>query len=411
MESLCEPGTQPTSFALTEHQRRGAGPDPRLDPLTRMAAQLFAVPVAFISIIDDRWQWFKSAIGLRFDRLPKNAWPCAHTILQPDRPLIVKDVMSDPRFADCMLQVDREPMRFYAGIALCTSRRHAIGTIGVADRRPRIVSRKNIASLVELARIAENFVDLDADREEARYAAIHDDLTNLPNRAFFRRAAEAAVREARQCAVLYLDLDGFKAINDGWGHAVGDAVLREVALRLSASVRATDLSARIGGDEFAVLMPGVSTLSDIESVAERIVRRLEAPIWLCDLHLSVRASIGIARAPDDAGDAARLVEYADIALYAAKNAGRGRFCYYHDCQPHQVIAAETGEPCKTSILATPDPQSVIETSRRRLAMLWSHRAESQALCHSGALAVRESRARLAQAPPAWSGGEAALRSS
>lgn len=403
MGSLHEPGTQPTSSSFAEHYLQASRPDCRLDPLTRIAAQLFAVPVAFISIIDDRWQWFRSAIGLPFDRIPKTASACAYTILQPGRPLIVEDAAADPRFADSMLRVGSEPVGFYAGIALCTSRGDAIGTIGVADRCPRAVRRNEIASLVELARVAESFADLEADREEARRAAIHDDLTQLPNRAFFRRATEAAVREARQCAMLYLDLDGFKAINDSWGHAVGDAVLRETASRLLASVRASDMLARIGGDEFAVLMHGAFTLSDIESVAQRIVRCLEAPFWLGDLQLSVRTSIGIARAPEDAGDAARLVEYADTA--------RDCFCYYHECQPDRTIAAGADEIFKPATLGATDIHSLVDSIRRRLAAHWDHRAGLQALYQSSALAVRESRARLAQASPPWSGAPSALRSS
>jgi diguanylate cyclase (GGDEF)-like protein len=391
-----EPGAQRSSFTFAEHHLRAARPDPRLDPLTRIAAQLFAVPVAFISIIDDSWQSFKSAVGLPFDRIPKTASPCAYTIRQSGRPLVVEDARADPRFAGCMLQAGSEPVRFYAGIALCTSRGHAIGTIGVADRCPRVVSRKEIANLVELGRLAESFADLDADREEARHAAIHDDLTQLPNRAFFTRATEAAVREARRCAVLYLDLDGFKAINDRWGHGVGDTVLRETASRLAASVRASDVLARIGGDEFAVLMHGAFMLNDIESVAQRIVRCLEAPFWLGDLHLSVRTSIGIARAPEDAGDAARLVEYADTALYAAKYAGRGCFCYYHECQPDRIIAVRADGLFNSAANATTDIHSVVESIRRRLARHWDHRAGLQALYQSSTLAVRESRARLAQ---------------
>ncbi len=168
-----------------------------------------------------------------------------------------------------------------------------------------------------------------ADRRRLHSVAAHhesqaltDSLTDLPNRTALRRRVESALsRPGSRGALLFLDLDRFKPVNDSLGHQAGDALLQQVARRLEGTVRDGDLAARVGGDEFAVFLPRAQ---DAASVADRILRSIEAP-FLVEGHLvTIGVSIGIAECPLDGTGYASLLQSADAALYRAKGAGRGR---------------------------------------------------------------------------------------
>lgn len=167
-------------------------------------------------------------------------------------------------------------------------------------------------------------------RQELDYLARHDPLTSLVNRNEFTNALAAAVSTGGRgkTAVLCLDLDEFKAINDGHGHDVGDAVLRVVAQRLRGVLRADATVARLGGDEFAVLVP-VQGAEEAGAVADRLIDTLTRPFSVRELLFRVGISIGIALAPDDGGDSETLYRNADLALYRAKAAGRGTWRLYN----------------------------------------------------------------------------------
>jgi len=160
------------------------------------------------------------------------------------------------------------------------------------------------------------------DEERIRFAAHHDALTGLINRAMFMECLEAEVSLARRtgigCAVLYLDLDGFKPINDQHGHAVGDQVLVGVADALRGVSREADFVARLGGDEFAVLQRGVQGREQARQLAQRVQQALAVPQVVESLHLQVGASIGVALCPDDGDQAEALLRQADLAMYARK---------------------------------------------------------------------------------------------
>lgn len=163
------------------------------------------------------------------------------------------------------------------------------------------------------------------------HMARHDALTDLPNRVQLQERLGQALAHARRgtgFAVMFLDLDHFKDVNDTLGHAVGDALLKEVALRLRRCVRETDLFARLGGDEFAVLQQPTSSASDVDALAQRIINVFQHPFVLENNEVTISTSIGITIAPDHGLDANSLLKNADLALYEAKAEGRGAFRYF-----------------------------------------------------------------------------------
>ncbi len=162
-------------------------------------------------------------------------------------------------------------------------------------------------------------------KERLAHEARHDPLTGLANRSLFAQRVEAALaRDDTAPAVMFLDLDDFKGVNDTLGHAAGDALLVGVAARLRAALREDDLAARLGGDEFAVLLEHAPTAVEAERAAERILGALVAPLRVGQRPVRVRASIGVALASSGAGSAGELLRNADLAMYAAKAGGRSR---------------------------------------------------------------------------------------
>lgn len=179
------------------------------------------------------------------------------------------------------------------------------------------------------------FRDVGAARAEAArmsHLARHDFLTDLPNRVLFgdRLAAALALgrRHGRCGAVMFLDIDGFKAINDGLGHALGDELLQSVAGRLLTCVRQSDTVCRQGGDEFLILLPEIERASDAAISAETILLALATPHRLHGTQLTMSASIGISIYPDDGNEAAALIHCADTAMYDAKQRGGNDYRYF-----------------------------------------------------------------------------------
>jgi diguanylate cyclase (GGDEF)-like protein len=166
----------------------------------------------------------------------------------------------------------------------------------------------------------------EAMTEELRHMAQHDPLTDLPNRALFNdRLSQELARARRQngrLAMVFLDLDHFKSINDNYGHDVGDQVLRRVARQLQACVRASDTVGRIGGDEFVVLLAQLSESDSVLALAGELRESLRQPFKVDGHELSISCSIGVAVYPEDGTDAEGLTKGADDAMYRAKEAGR-----------------------------------------------------------------------------------------
>ena len=182
-----------------------------------------------------------------------------------------------------------------------------------------------------------------AFERQLSHQAFHDTLTGLPNRALFLNRVEHALdgngRKEQQLAVLFLDIDDFKTVNDSHGHAAGDELLRETARRLSSCIRAADSAARLGGDEFAILLGDVRDELEAAEVAERIKLALGAPFSLEGKELSVRASIGVVLDSDGrrAPDAEHLMRNADTAMYLAKERGKNRYQVFEAAMHETVL--------------------------------------------------------------------------
>jgi Amt family ammonium transporter len=201
------------------------------------------------------------------------------------------------------------------------------GLLDVAlEARPLVVNGEQAGYVLAFRDIGER------KRTEARlqHDALHDPLTGLPNRALFLdRLSLAFTHRARSrgqnCGVLFLDLDRFKEINDTLGHAAGDELLKAVAERLRGALRPQDTAARLGGDEFAILVENILSVSDMEIVANRVLRAMEREFEVCGRTIHAGASIGVAMAGPDHAAPELLIRDADFAMYRAKQDGGGRF--------------------------------------------------------------------------------------
>ena len=180
--------------------------------------------------------------------------------------------------------------------------------------------------------IAHNITHRKETERRIQHMALHDALTGLPNRTLLedrlRQAIALGQRVHKHVAVLLLDLDRFKNVNDCFGHTVGDRLLVLAAERLTACIRKCDTVARLGGDEFVIAVQMAERLEGIEFVARKVLDALSEPFQVEDRELQISASIGICQFPEDGKNAEDLLQFADVAMYEAKERGRGRFCFF-----------------------------------------------------------------------------------
>jgi len=209
-----------------------------------------------------------------------------------------------------------------------------VGSVALGFRGPPALTDEEKATARNLGdRVGVAFATAAKD-EQLYYQANYDGLTALPNRLYFkdqlaRRFAQAQ-REPQQFALLFIDLDNFKSINDSLGHAAGDEVLRQTAERLRQCVRETDTVTRLGGDEFTIILAQIRSARDPEAVAEHVLASMAAPFVVAGNEHFLNASIGIALYPADGKSPEDLLRNADTAMYRAKEGGRGRFVYFEE---------------------------------------------------------------------------------
>ncbi len=245
--------------------------------------------------------------------------------------------------------VNRLKLASFIGLPLFSDGETPIGTLMLGSQRPlndfdfALQTARAIAQRFAIEHLATRY------RYDSRFHGLHDGLTRLPNRILFNDRLENAIAEAtrggERLAVVFVDLDRFKTINDSLGHHVGDQVLLSVAKRLRSAVRASDTVGRYAGDEFTLLLRHVISKDDVGRVAEKLLHLLEAALTIDDgreLHLT--ASVGVAFFPEDGKSPESLIRHADAAMYSAKNLGRNRYHFFQagvEESQHQRIALES----------------------------------------------------------------------
>lgn len=308
------------------------------DTITRLAAALVETPIALISLVDARRQWFKARVGIQLCESSRETSFCAHAIVKGAL-FEIEDARQDERFADNPLVRGGLGIRFYAGMPLVLPGGEAIGTLCVIDRVPRRLDATQRMALEVLARnvvteleLRQRIYELEAEvtrRREAEIRIMHlatrDPLTNLPNRAALmdrlHQGIMTAARDHTQLGVLFLDLDNFKLINDTLGHDVGDALLQGVAERLIGDLRQSDTVARLGGDEFAIILPALHHPDEAMQIAQKIIASVSRPMILLAHRLQVSCSIGLAIYPVQGDSEESLLRHADLSMYQAKELG------------------------------------------------------------------------------------------
>jgi len=289
------------------------------DKIVALVQQVLNVPICAVSLVDRHRQWFKAQRGLDTCETTRDASFCAHAI-KTSEPLIVRDATEDPRFAQNPLVVGPPFIRAYAGIPLRTPEGYNIGSLCAIDTKPREFPETQIAVL-------DSFAKLVVDELELRQIASSDHLSGaLSRRAFMEQAAnevERARRYGRALSLAVLDIDFFKKVNDTWGHAAGDVAIKRIAETAMAAMRGSDILGRIGGEEFALLMPETSA-DNARLFADRLRAAVEALEIDAPPKIRVTVSIGVAEFCGGAEKIEAMLARADRALYAAKYAGRNR---------------------------------------------------------------------------------------
>ena len=341
--------------ALLHYQVLDTAPEDSFDDLTGLAAYICQTPIAAIGLTDSKRQWFKSKVGFVAQEEPRDITFCAYAILQNEL-LIVRDTLTDERFATNPFVIRDPHIRFYAGVPLINPDGLALGTLCVLDHEPRDLSNEQqkalrilalqVVTQLELRRnlkvLKQSIAHRKQSEEILRHNALHDRLTNLPNRVLFmeRLAHTLKLKKRHQnylFAVLFIDLDRFKLVNDSLGHMVGDQLLIAIARCLESCLRPKDTVARFGGDEFAILLKNVQDVNDAISVVRRIQEQLKLPFKLNGQEVFTSISVGIALNTIDYERPEDLLRDADTAMYRAKTLGKARYEVFSSAMHDHVL--------------------------------------------------------------------------
>lgn len=309
-------------------------PEPNFDRLTNLASAIFEQPICTLALADTDRFWFKSKHGVDATEMPRRMAFCEQTI-RGDEVFVVEDAFEDARFAQAPVVSSAPHLRFYAGAPLVTPEGVRIGSLCVLNAEPQksFSGRKkhillNLANTaVELIEARSRQIELTKCTEEIAILARHDPLTGLANRLHLAEIAGemlAGMTAGDSAALLYLDLDGFKPVNDRHGHHCGDALLRQVGHRLQMCVPQALSIARLGGDEFVVVLGDSKGAADATAIASRLVEVLGAPYTVEGKSLRIGVSIGVAIRQGEGIELDLLLREADQALYRAKLGGLGR---------------------------------------------------------------------------------------
>jgi diguanylate cyclase (GGDEF)-like protein len=297
----------------------------RFDRYTQLAADLFKVPIALVSLADEDRQWFKSAAGTELRETERSISLCGH-VAANDEPIVVEDTWSDPRFANNPLVQGDPPIRFYAAVPLRGTTGQPVGTLCLIDHKPRHLPRRELALLQQLAALVESELQQQRNigelRLEIERKAYFDPLTSLPNRRLLTDRLEYALQLAaerrQQLSVALLDLNNFSTFNSIYGRASGDEMLRAIASRLTQDFPPPCVIGRWSDDQFMLIE--FQDDGSAGTLGQRILRSLAAPFSIGDRMLHIGAKIGVSSYPSDARDGHDLVQHAMAAMRANRPA-------------------------------------------------------------------------------------------
>ena len=332
--------TTPTETGLREIRLVDVLSDETSERVTRIAASALDAPMAILSLIDHDRQVLRKVVGWPAKFASRRVLPVTFGAwgqsTPANEPLIVNKI-ADDQLLRKNPAVNELGAAAYAGVSLFTRKGVHLGTLCVLDTKPRAWTAKDGKLLALLAK--QVITELDLRRElvqreqvEGRllHNTLHDPLTGLPNRTLFsERLGHAITRSKRKplfhYAVLFVDVDRFKLVNDSLGHHAGDQLLIAVAKRLTSALRELDTVARLGGDEFAILLEDLAELRDASRVAERIQRDIARAFNIGSHEIFTSVSIGIVLSSSGHDSPELLLRSADMAMYRAKDAGRSRY--------------------------------------------------------------------------------------
>ena len=306
--------------ALRRYEIREPSETKPFQRIVDLVQQVIGVPMAAVSLIDADRQLFKASRGLAITETPRAEAFCNHTIAHKEA-FAVSDARLDPRFADNPMVTGSPHIRSYLGVPLTTPDGYNVGSLCAIDDEPRQFNRAQGEIMKKLAEIV-------VEQFELQQIARQDSLTGALTRRGFFAEVEKEFRRAgrydRPSTLVAIDVDHFRAINDRYGHSAGDAVLVSIANACMANMRRSDIFGRLGGEEFALLLPETDA-EEARDAAERIRRMIESTIvQVGGTEVRATVSMGIAPHPAEGETAAVWLAEADIALYEAKQFGRNR---------------------------------------------------------------------------------------
>lgn len=296
-----------------------------------------SVPIAVINIVTQGMQTYPAELGVGAPctTVPDTVSFCAE-VVNTQSPLAVSDARSHPVYAHNPMVMDGV-VGSYAGVPLVDDG-FVLGSVSIFDDQPRKFTTEELEMLEHLAHLAH----LASAVLRLRRTSRTDALTGLPNRALFLDRLDLSLkrldRQDARVAVMFLDLDGFKVVNDSMGHDAGDQVLVELTRRLTTVLRPTDTIARLGGDEFAALCEGLAAVEDVERIAERILEAIDLPWVINGSAVDLGVSIGIIVTKDADAEPADLIRAADAAMYRAKRIAGSAWVREQGLPPDGMLA-------------------------------------------------------------------------
>ncbi len=268
------------------------------------------------------------------DVLPVSADACTPGLaIHHQKNIITHDIASDPAWLPHRALTQQHKLAACFAIPIFSINREILGALVTYADRPSSPTSTDLAHFESCAALTAIAIEHQHLCDKLAFQATHDPLTGLPNRALLedrlQQSIATAERAKEQLGVFFIDIDGFKLINETLGHATGDLLLREIAIRMRDRVRKVDTLVRMGGDEFTLVTGGLKTRRGASEVAAKLMDTLKSPFEIAGHTLQVTASIGVSLFPEDGTDSATLQRNADFAMYRAKGAGRNR-CQFFD---------------------------------------------------------------------------------